>query len=113
MSFLSLSHYEISVIRDSDYGICIFSSRERTSKVLEQVRNANKHLRPGSYYSISNPGHLSSSASVKSDVSVDSDDRSLNSFRSTTGSLDFDGTYLRPGSYSAFRAQRIKFKLKR
>ena len=68
-------------------------SKERTSRVLEQVRNANRHLKPGSIYSASNHSNLSSSASIKSDASFDLDDRSVASFRSVAGSQDFDGKY--------------------
>lgn len=82
-------------------------NRERTSRVLEQVRNANKYLRPGSHYSASNASHFSSSASVKSDISIDSDDRSVKSFRSTVGSQDFDDRRKR-GFLAAEKLQIVK-----
>eukprot|EP00795_Rhopilema_esculentum_P013199 gene13199-4008_t len=84
-------------------------NREKTTRVLEQVRNANKYLKPGSNYTASNSGNCSSAASLKSQTSVDSDSHSVSSLsRSVVGSQDFDDGRRRKGFLAAEKLQIVK-----
>eukprot|EP00794_Sanderia_malayensis_P017746 gene17746-19520_t len=84
-------------------------NQDKTARVLDTVRKANRFLSPGSNYSPSTPGNISSAASFKSQSSVDSDNNSVSSFaRSWASSMDCDDSRRRKGYIPAEKLQIVK-----